>query len=63
MVPTVATARIGFAPAAVSRSTAAASSPHRIAPSSPTGIARRLSLPSPAIRTAFSTEEWASTEV
>ena len=63
MVPTVATTRIGRAPAAASASMAAASSSHRMPPSSPIGIARRLSLPSPAMRTAFSTEEWASTEV
>ena len=63
VVPTVATTRMGVAPAAASRSIAAASASQRMPPSSPIGTARRLSLPSPAMRTAFSTEEWASTDV
>ena len=63
VVPTVATTRIGVAPAAASPSIAERSPSSRIPPSSPIGIARRLSLPSPAMRAAFSTEEWASTEV
>ena len=63
VVPTVAATKQGTRPASRSAVITAASAPASMAKSSPTSIIRNAWSPKPAIRTAFSIEEWAWLEV
>ena len=58
----VAQTKAGTRPARRSSAIAAARASGRMRSSSSVSIRRRLAAPSPAIRTAFSTDEWAWVE-
>jgi hypothetical protein len=63
VVPTVATTRAGVRPEARSVAIAAASASGRIAKSPSTSTVRTDAAPRPAIRAAFSMDEWPCVEV